>query len=388
VQEREKRNDRRKLKYRRIAKFALLLLGLLCFTFVVYQSGPREIAAQIAELGPWIVLAFLPYVLVYSFDALGWWVTIPGHRRVGLHKTFAVRMAGEAVNYITPSAYLGGEPVKAHLLGRYGIPFSDGIASAVISKTCMISAQILFVILGLLVALSIWKVKGEVFWGIIVSITIGALLCGSLFLLQLRGLFMGFISVLQKLRIRPKFIAKREEKIRKLDRTISGFYSEKPRHFGLSIFFYFLGWALQTFEVYVLLRLLDVPIDLKLAFAIESLSTMAKGAGFFIPGSLGAQEGGIVLLFASFDMSTPVAATYSIVRRLREILWIGIGMVILYFMEIRQKRSVDGITAGENAERATREEQEEKEGEKEREEEATAEKQGKTEKQGETDSRG
>ena len=49
---------------------------------------------------------------------------------------YVVRMIGEAYNNITPTASLGGEPVKAWLLkANWGVPLRDAGASLVIAKT-------------------------------------------------------------------------------------------------------------------------------------------------------------------------------------------------------------------------------------------------------------
>src|SRR4029077_8907878 len=57
-------------------------------------------------------------------------------------------MAGEAINSLTPTAAVGGEPLKAHLLRAWGVPASDSLASIVIAKTALTVSQSLFIVLG------------------------------------------------------------------------------------------------------------------------------------------------------------------------------------------------------------------------------------------------
>ena len=59
---------------------------------------------------------------------------------------------------------------------------------------------------------------------------------------------------------------------------------------------------------------------------------MGKAAGLFLPGSLGVQEGGNVLLFLAFGLSEALAITFSLVRRARELFWIGFGLLALSFL--------------------------------------------------------
>src|SRR5581483_11154806 len=48
-----------------------------------------------------------------------------------------------------PAAAVGGEGVKVYLLRAWGVSGSDGLASVMISKTALTTAQSFFVILGL-----------------------------------------------------------------------------------------------------------------------------------------------------------------------------------------------------------------------------------------------
>ena len=53
---------------------------------------------------------------------------------------------------------------------------------------------------------------------------------------------------------------------------------------------------------------------------------------FFIPGSLGAQEGGYTLLLMSFGYTEVTGITFALLRRFREIFWIliGLGCLMLF----------------------------------------------------------
>jgi uncharacterized membrane protein YbhN (UPF0104 family) len=70
-------------------------------------------------------------------------------------------------------------------------------------------------------------------------------------------------------------------------------------------------------------------VDLVSAFLIEAVSGVAKLAAVIVPGSLGVQEGGQVLIFAAFGLSVPLAVTFSLLRRGRELLWVGFGLCVL-----------------------------------------------------------
>ena len=60
-----------------------------------------------------------------------------------------------------------------------------------------------------------------------------------------------------------------------------------------------------------------------------------------VPASLGALEGGNVAIFAAFGMGGAVALTYTLVRRLREILWVAAGFVASSVVSLRVAAAPD-----------------------------------------------
>src|SRR5262249_56241498 len=103
----------------------------------------------------------------------------------------------------------------------------------------------------------------------------------------------------------------------------------------VSVVWHFLGFAIGTIEVYLVVRFLGVPISLPEAFAIGAYGTAIKFFSFMVPASLGALEGGNVAIFAAFDIGGAIALTYTLVRRLREILWVTVGFLASSFVSWR-----------------------------------------------------
>jgi hypothetical protein len=86
---------------------------------------------------------------------------------------------------------------------------------------------------------------------------------------------------------------------------------------------------LESAEVYAILYGLGVPIEPLRAVAIGGIAVGIKGGGFFIPGSLGVQDGGNVLLLMTYGYSDAISMGFAVLRRVREVLWIGIGLICL-----------------------------------------------------------
>jgi hypothetical protein len=95
-----------------------------------------------------------------------------------------------------------------------------------------------------------------------------------------------------------------------------------------------LGFALGTIEIYLVVRFLGVPISPLVAFAIGALGTAVKFFSFMVPASLGALEGGNMAIFAAFGLGGAVGLTYTLVRRLREIVWIAAGFLASHLVSL------------------------------------------------------
>lgn len=319
----------------------LLILGLLTFAGLVWHIGPVHIVEAAASLGSGAMLIILlPSVMMYLFEAYGWRLTLGPHaHRLSFWRLFAIRTAGEVVNMTTPTAYVGGEPLKAYLLKRHDVPIVEAMASVVTAKTTMTLAEVLFILVG--IVLSFWTmgfIKSPPMSAANSSTPVGAavftalcLLFATLLLLamQRRGLFIGLLNLLRRCQIRLSYLESREEKLRALDGAIKEFYTRDRPAFLLSIGVFFLAWLAEALEVYVILWFIGPPADAMTSLSIGALAVVIKGGAFFVPGSIGAQEGGYLLLLMAYGYSDLAGITFAILRRVRELVWIIIGLVCL-----------------------------------------------------------
>ncbi len=92
---------------------------------------------------------------------------------------------------------------------------------------------------------------------------------------------------------------------------------------------YFLGWMAESLEVFGIIYLLGGSVTVLSALSIGALAVFIKGGSFFIPGSLGAQDAGNLLLLQTFGYSDVTGITFALLRRFRELVWIGIGLLCL-----------------------------------------------------------
>lgn len=316
----------------KIKQSLLLSVGLGIFIYLVTRVGWSTIWTQFQALQWKFSILIFIYAFVYVLDTLGWRFSFkPGVCRVSFWKLFWVRVAGEAVNNTTPTGYMGGEPVKAYLLKREGLSTPESLASLVIAKTTMTLSEILFIVIGLALTFARFDVSTHVRYSLIAALLVLSVFVLLFLFFQGQGLFTGFARVLMHFKIGTHFLAKRMEKIRELESHLSHFYGKAKRRFLLSFFFHFLGWWAGILEIYFILKFLKIPIGFQNAFIIETLHQMIRGLAFFVPANLGTQEGGNFFIFSLLRLGPALGVSVSLIRRMREWVWAGIGWILLAF---------------------------------------------------------
>jgi glycosyltransferase 2 family protein len=317
-----------------VLRLFLLVVGLLTLGLIVWHIGPRSIYDTAAQLGPVALLVMLiPSIIMYVVEAYGWKVTLgPLGKDIPFWRVLVIRTAGEVVNMTTPSGYVGGEPLKASLLRRHRVPMEEAYTSVIIAKTTMMIAEVLFILLG--IALSVWLLggndsSGQTVAAALLSVGLLALGTAAFVFVQRQGLCTWLLESLRKVGLKIDYLEAREEKLRSLDQAILEFYRHKRPVFYASTGLFFLGWMAEALEVYVILYYLGGPAMALSAISIGALSVFIKGGTFFIPGSLGTQDGGNLLLLEAFGYSGVTGITFALLRRFRELAWIGLGLLCL-----------------------------------------------------------
>ena len=189
--------------------------------------------------------------------------------------------------------------------------------------------QAVFVLLGLLIALHAWRPAVPLPLAVLVGAALVGLVAAGMIGVQRRSPFTLLLALSRRWTGRAALLSGWEEDLAALDLLLRQFYDRRRGDFLVCCAFHFLGWTLGSLEVWLLVALLGAPVDFATAFAIEALSGVAKLAALVVPASLGVQEGGQVLIFVAFGLGAPRALAFSLIRRARELIWIGFGLAVL-----------------------------------------------------------
>jgi|SRR5256712_8465758 len=314
-----------------------IVLGLAILAVLVGLVGRDEaLAATARALGWRSFLVCLPFALIMAVDTLGWRFAF-AYDRVPFLRLVGARMAGEALNVMTAVMPVGGDAIKVWFLRPY-VPYRESVASVIVAKTTITLSQALFLLIGVTFALALAvdsRLVTAMLWLLLVEL-IGA---GGFLLVQVAGLMSRGARVLARFG-KLQALAAAEN----LDQTLQSFYRRQWRRFALSVGFHLLGWLMGVLETWLFLRVLQIPASLATAMVIEALGSAVRFATFFMPGSLGALEGANTAAFAALGFGAQAGLAFSVLRRLRQVVWIGLGGLVLVLARGRARLAPEATT--------------------------------------------
>jgi putative membrane protein len=299
----------------------LLSIGALLFVGVLLSQDLPAIAATLAQAGWALLLVALFHLLPLVIDAIAIRVLFkPGSSRNPLRDSLLARWVGESANSLMPAGQVGGPVLMSRHLAERGMPMEEAAAAITVSTTLQSFAQIAFALLGVVVVgmqTSRFSAAPLRDTALIASAFLAVQVCGF-YLIQRRGLFSRLMRAVRRFsrkRDWSQWVAQAQ--------AIDVAVQDTHRRNGpvtVSFLLSLIGWIVGTGEVYLIAWFLGAPVSWRDAFVLESLGQAIRGAGFAIPGALGVQEGGYLLLAPLAGLAPDTALALSLAKRTRELL--------------------------------------------------------------------
>lgn len=291
-------------------------IGLAIAIGLVVMSGADEIGHAILAAGWGIVGVIALHVPQMICSGQAWRSVVLSPANPSSTAFLGLRLIREGVNALLPVAQIGGEFVGARLLALKGVPLSAAGASVTVDLTLEMLSQVAFTLLGLGLLLITLQDMQIVRWTLVG--VFGALGFLTIFILSQR---FGLFALLERglLRLAERQNWKGLKDVAGLHRDIVALY-KSPRRLCLGIGFHFLSWLLGGAEVMAAFHVIGVPLGLRESLIVESLGQAFRALGFAIPGALGIQEGGLVLVCALLGIDSQAAIAMSLLKRVREVV--------------------------------------------------------------------
>jgi hypothetical protein len=295
------------------------LLGVAAITLLVARSGFDRVVVSVTSVGYSGMALLSGWQLIVAAVLGAAWraasAVAPGAGLLSRAGSFVwARLVRDATASCLPFSQLGGFALGARVLVLHGQAWATAGASTIGDATAEFLAQIIFAAAALPVILLAMAT------GCVCLPRPTARLCGAL-----AGRIAARGFGLSGPRLRGV-----EGELQRTYRRVGGFSAANALHV--------VGWVAKGTGGWIAFRLLGCPIGLIDALAIEALLHAGLTFAVFIPGYVGVQEGGYMLLGVVFGVPPEIALATSLLRRARDVA-IGIPVLLAWqFVELRRLR--------------------------------------------------
>jgi putative membrane protein len=318
-----------------------LSAGILLFIGVLASQGLPAVVATLALAGWGLLLVALFHLLPLGIDAVAICVLFEGGATRGsMRDALLARWAGESANSLMPAGQIGGPVLMARHLAQRGMTVKDAAAAITVSTTLQTFAQITFALLGVaLLGTQASHVSQP-------ALRASSLIASGLLALQVGGFYWiqrrGFFS--KVMRAVSRFAGKRDwsqwmNQAEAIDLAVQLTYG-RSGPVAASFLLSLVGWLVGTGEVYLILSMIQHPVGWMDALLLESLGQAIRGAAFAIPGALGVQEGGYLLLAPLAGLPPDAALALSLAKRARELL---LGVPGLLYLHLSSRPGIAAV---------------------------------------------
>lgn len=316
-----------------------LLIGIFLFCGVLAWQGVGAVMAGLKEAG-WKVLLLPLYSLIPLFFAVMAWSTLfkGKEKELPVRKAFFPGVVGLAINWLLPSAQVGGEVARAHLNMQAGYSAHQAVAAGMVDKTMQLLTQVLFTVVGLILILLEYS-GGSVAVGITAGIICFSGVVAALFWVQNRGVFQLLAKSGNKFRSITGDLSDQHELY---DGEVRSLYANTAAVIRCGVF-RMIFRILMVGEVWLAMHFIGHPVGLKEALILESLAQAIRVGAFFIPAGVGAQEGGLAVLGVILGLTPEACVTLALCKRVRELM---VGVPFLLVWQSQQGKRILKKVAG------------------------------------------
>jgi uncharacterized protein (TIRG00374 family) len=310
-----------------------MLIGIGTLAYMIQAMGIDEIWNNLEKIGWWFLPVLGSWAILYWMNAMAFKAIIQEPQlpqtNVPFWKVLQLTISGYAINYITPFVALGGEPYRIMELKNY-VGGSKAGSSVLLYGVMHILSHILFWVAS--VFLILWFVPASTMVDVACAVIfVMAIICTWLFTkFYKKGITVSLLKALSKLPLVGKkvghLLETKFETLNDVDQQVKNLFQNRRDRFYIALFWEFVARVVGCFEIYFIGLALDINIDFIDAMIISSGSSLFANLVFFFPMQLGTREGGLAMAVMSIGLPAKVGIFMGVVTRIREIVWIMIGL--------------------------------------------------------------
>lgn len=324
------------MKY--LGRFAALA-GLGAAIWLLLRSHPATVLGLLRTAGWGLLLAGAAHILPMLANARDWQMLVLPEKRVGTTRS-TLRMGAmlrlvwlrESINCLLPVARVGGELAAFRLMRRQGLSGPTIVGSLVVDTQLTLISQVLCALLGIGYLLGHANsaglhLAGKMAWGL-AGLTPVLM---AFVLIQHANPFQRLTHLLNRV-LRGRLSSLVEESSQ-IDEQIRLIWQRRWIIVQYIFFWQILQCLGVGLELWLALHFMHARLSLAGAFVFESLIQAISSAAFFIPGGLGVQEGGFLLIGRALGLGAPAALALAGARRIRDLLIYVPGLIYWQWAE-------------------------------------------------------
>jgi len=336
------------LPMRRVETY-FIVIAIAFYAWFLTHYGPGQVIGYVRMAGWGLALTISLEALARIANTLGWRVTIEDYPpKLKFVELFAARIGGEAIDYVTPSAQLGGQFVMAVDV-REKLRMPVGLATVIVAALAEAIGQIVFLSVALVISLRLIPVAASLYWSIVGGFALAVALAGGFFFVQMKRPFSHLWRAATKFDIARINTDEIRESADEADAVLLDFYARHRSRLAASCLCYAAAWSVGPLEIYILLRLLHQPASLQTALLIEAVGLLIERATFLIPAKLVSQEGGKALIVGMLGYPPGIGFVVGFLRRIKEMVWVLFGLLslMIHRIVVQQRGDMTGAAAAE-----------------------------------------
>jgi uncharacterized protein (TIRG00374 family) len=306
--------------------FVLLSVGAGFLAYLIWKIGPREIWAQFTSLGWGLIPLVLAEGIAEMIHTVGWRHCMnEPYRSLPWFFLFRVRMAGYAINYLTPTATLGGEVTKGTLLAS-AHKGPGAVTGVLIGKLCFGFSHLLFVLAGSIFIVATVKLPLALWLAMLFSSALVTTGMTIFFLIQKRGKLGTIVRWLAQRKLGGRLLQKAAAGMTEIDEALKCYYRERPGELARAIGWHLLGYSIGIAQTWFFFSLLN-RTSWVVAASTWFLGMWFDLLTFAMPFGLGTLEATRIIALRAVGYNALLGMTYGFALRLAQLFWAAAGLV-------------------------------------------------------------
>jgi glycosyltransferase 2 family protein len=276
---------------------------------------------------------------------IGWAKLVQPFAPVALRVFLLLRWIRESINVLLPVAQVGGDLMGGRLLTFWRVPGGLAGASILADLVIQIAAQFLFTLVGFAV-LALSGADARIIGYVASGLAISALVLCSFYCAQRLGLARIAEASLTRIAKRwPSFTLGTIPGLHENLQTIH----RHPKALLASFVLHQAAWFFGVAEIWIALTCMGLKPGWGECLVLESLGQAVRSADFAIPGVMGVQEGGFLVIGNLYGIAPEISLALSLVKRVPDVALGVPGLVVWHWLERRHMQVRQRVSGPQQA---------------------------------------